>query len=162
MIVTLPRRISYLTGEALVPKESPVYRLSPVKNGLLVYNGANRAVGQILKGEDRVSVAIADKGCVAIKAVVGEIVFTQPDTEKGEPAPDEKKARAFEGEFVFFGNAKTAQYELFRKSKGSVKPSLLAQAVAHPLNEKLVNVFIPDGQNVLLAIVLCLGIGYFE
>lgn len=162
MIITLPRRVSYLTGEARVPREAPVYRLSPVKNGLIVYNGANRAVAQVFKNEEKVSVTIADSGCVVLKRGDNGIYFEMPEMEKGEPVPDEKKARSFDSEFVFFGDVKTAQYKIFRRKTGRVKPSLLAQAVAHPIKDKLVNVLIPDGQNVLLGIVLCLATGYFE
>ena len=160
MILTLPRRAEYLTKEAILPNDVPLFRLSPVKNGLIIFNNTGKPVAQIDKNETQTVVALADGGSVALERNGDGVKFVKPTENKKRKRRrerDEKlnveKERTL-GELIFFGNASDAQYEIFIKAKNTVKPETLVQAVAHPLYDKLVNARIPDGQNVLLAIAL--------
>lgn len=168
MILTLPRRVEYLTNEATLPSGNPLFRLSPVKSGLVIFNNAGKPVVQIDKNETQVTVALADGGGIALEKSGDGVKFVKPAEKRKKGCRKAKKETLNTekertlGELIFFGNAAEAQYEIFVKPKNTVKPETLVRAVAHPIYEKLVSVSIPDGQNVLLAIALCLAVGYFE
>lgn len=158
MILTIPKRVSFLTGEARIPEQMPLFRISPIKKGVLFYNNFGKLVAQVLEREDGVSaVTLGDGGCVYVRKNGKDVTLSKADEK--EKKTDESKKRSIKGDLVFFGNAETFQYEIFRKVPGVVRPVSLVQVVEHPLHEKLVNIRVGDEENVLLAVALCLAIG---
>lgn len=155
MIFTLPKKMTDLRNEALVPPERPLFRLSLIKGGMQIFNMSGEAVAQVLCYKDYKAVSVSDGGGVLVCERNGSVEI-YPVNNEGEELRVEKK-RGFE-QLVFFGNYKTAHYEIFIKKEGEVKPKSLVQAVAHPLNERLVNVKVADGENFLLAVALCLAL----
>lgn len=158
MILTIPKRVSFLTGEARIPEQVPLFKITPIKKGVLFYNNAGKLVAQVLEREDGVSaVTLGDGGCVLVRRQGKDVTLTKADEK--EKQTDESKKRSVKGELVFFGNADTYQYEIFHKIPGVVKPTSLVQVVEHPLHEKLINIRVGEEENVLLAVALCLAIG---
>ena len=155
MIFTLPKKMTDLRNEALVPPGMPLFRLSPIKDGMQIFNTSGEAVAQVLRYKDYNTVTVGDGGGLIVCERNGHVDILTVNNE-GETVKEEKK-RVFD-ELIFFGNHKTAHYEIFIKRKGEVKPHSLVQAVAHPLNERLVNVKVADGENFLLAVALCLAL----
>lgn len=155
MIFPLPRHMTDLRNEALVPPGSPLFRLAHIKGGMQIFNASGEAVAQILRYKDYTTVTVGDGGGILVREENGKIVFF-PVNNEGETIKENKK-RTFD-ELIFFGNYRTAHYEIFIKHAGEVKPKSLVRAVAHPLNERLVNVDVADGENFLLAVALCLAL----
>ena len=155
MIFSLPRYIEDLRREALVPEGNPYCRLSPIKNGLMIFNLQGKLVAQVLKWKGYYSVSVGDGGGVVVfPGKKGELNI-KPVNEEGEEPKREMK-RSFD-ELIFFGNYEKAHYEIFIKKPGQLKPVSLVRAVAHPLNERLVNVEVNDKENFLLAVALCMA-----
>ena len=158
MFLTIPKRVSLLTGEARIPENMPLFKITPVKKGVLFYNNFGKLVAQVLERQDGVTaVTLGDGGCVYVKRNGKDVTFVKADEK--EKTTNEDKKRAIKGELVFFGNADTYQYEIFHKIPGVVKPTSLVQVVDHPLHDKLVNIKVGEYENVLLAVALCLAIG---
>jgi hypothetical protein len=164
MIITLPGKVAYLTKDAYVPAENPAFKISPIKKGVMIYNLRGVLVGQALVTERGVNVSTADSGALTVSKI-GDTV------EIGglKPAKDEKKEignsaekREVCGEFIFFGNCSASKYEIFEKTPREIKPKLMFRAVAHPINDRLVNIDIAEGANILRSILLCLAIGYLK
>ena len=162
MILTLPRKIGYLRGNEKIPRDMPLYRISRTRYGAAFYNDSDKIVAQIIKGRGRVRISIADGGSVELSYDGENIMFKAIETGADEPKPDESKARPLKGELIFFGNLQTAHYDVFIKREGRVKPDLIMHAVAHPLKEKLVNIEVSEGENVLLAASVSLALGFFQ
>lgn len=155
MIVSLPIKMEDLRGDVWIPFDTPLFRLSRIKGGMQIFNENGMAVAQILKYKGYNTVTVGDGGGIVVMERNG-IVKMVPVQSRDEEVNETKK-RGFD-ELIFFGNYKTSHYEIFIKKPGALKPTSLVTAVAHPLNEKLVNVKVADGENFLLAVSLCLAL----
>ncbi|MBR1624363.1 MAG: hypothetical protein IJ676_01330 [Clostridia bacterium] len=157
MFLTIPKRVSLLTGEARIPENMPLFKITPIKKGVLFYNNAGKLVAQVFEREDGVrAVTLGDGGCVLVERNGKDVVLKQADEK--EKRVDESKKRDG-ADLFFFGNADTYQYEIFRKIPHVTRPVSLVRVVEQPLHEKLVNIKVGDGENVLLAVALALAIG---
>lgn len=152
MIVTIPSRPEYLKNELLIPKDKPLWKISGIKDGMLIYNMNGVLIGQLLDKGNEVVVAVADTGSLTVSRNGKEI------TIKSVLSGDSTD-RVIAGEFIFFGKAETGHYEVFRKYPALKKPKSFMEAVAHPINEKLINIRPADGENTLLATLMGLAIG---
>ena len=103
MILTIPRKTEYLTGEARFPEETPLFKFSPIIGGLTFYNNYGKLVAQLFKRDGAVTLSIADGGTLILKKKPsGEIVVEKPVAVKLDEMDnyDEGKERTIDGEIV--------------------------------------------------------------
>lgn len=158
MHVTLPDRLECLKKEAWVPEDAPRYRISPTKDGAYLFTKKGLAVAQIIKSRGKTSLTLADRGALIIAKTRAGLEFGPLKLEKGEPAPAKSKERGYGKDVFLFGNHAENQYKIYYRVEGEVYPRLMFRVVRHPLNDRLANMEIEDGENPLFCVALALAI----
>ena len=161
MIITLPRKVRSVYSESLIPIGDPLCRISRVKNGVVLHNPRGEVIAQVFSVNGGMRATVADGGTLVLtlngkNVDVKKLSFTEKENK--EVLDKTAKRTVSVEEYVFFGNAQKAQYEIFARKKDEIKPSSIIRTVAHPLNDDEVNVEISNDFNLLYAICICLAI----
>lgn len=144
MIVTLPKNYANTCDVPLFSADEPVWKLTPVTDGVLLYELKNNSlIGQIFfePDEGSATVSIAEGRSFVVKK--------------------QDKICLIEGEgirFVVFGNCNKYEYTVFEYSDKSVEPASAIRVTTNPAQGYFYDACIDDNTNLLRAVLILAAI----
>lgn len=160
MIITLPKNFNAAILDIDIPQNEPLFKITLIKGGVLLYNTVGVLIGQIFVGEKTSTAVIADGASIKIDvSESGEYLISVPTYSNA----DKKKIlrpeseRKLKSEFIVFGKPALKNYKLFEKKQGEIQPNLVATVITAPLEDSL-RVKIDDESNILRVITIILAI----
>lgn len=160
MIITLPKNFNSAVFDIDIPHEEPLFKVTLIKGGVLLYNTVGVLIGQIYKSDKQSTAVIADGAAMQIQVTdSGEYLiqipsYTNADKKKILRPESERKLKS---EFILFGKPALSNYQLFEKAEGSVQPNLVATVIPAPLEDNI-RVKIEDESNLLRVMSIILAI----
>ncbi len=159
MIITLPNNFKSAVFDINIPEDEPMFRLTLVKGGVLLYNTLGVLIGQIFYDENSSTAVIADGASIRVERTGNDYTIKVPTLTKA----DKKKLikpesqRKLHSEYSVYGNIAQQNYQIFERKKGITRPSVIATVISVPLEDKI-RLKIEEGCNILRVISLVLAI----
>lgn len=158
MSFLIPKDIKYYTGDYM---SSVGIKISPIKDGYLLYNNQGDLIGQVFKPrKDPITFSLADSWTYEFTGSGNNIKISpkvSDDVENKEiknPSARKRVQPAYE----IFGNVMNLHYDMYELKPGDKKPRMLYQVIAHPLKDEYVGIKVEDYANPIIAIGFTLAI----
>ena len=166
MIITLPRSLMFLINDEYFPIENPVFEITGIKDGVMIYNLKNELMGQAILDRDIVKVTIAegntfilrkDQTCNSIcfnKLELDDILEGEEDTVNN----DFRDVRKPYVQYSFSGDAKDGVYEIFEIIEGKRNPKKYFKVTDNKYKKYLADIEVFGDGNILKAVLIFYGI----
>lgn len=164
MIITLPKNFNSAVFDIDLPHEQPMFKITLVKGGVLLYNTVGVLIGQLFVKENSVTAVIADGASMQIDALAnGEYVIQVPTYSNADKKNIKRKdsERKLKSEFILFGKPALGNYQIFEKMQSTTIPKLVATIIPAPLADNL-RIKIADDCNFLRVISIILAINLIK
>lgn len=146
MIIELPKRLKYASGDIKLGMADPYVTLTAIKNGAMLYGSNGNLIGQIFTDKKGATVTVADAGSYRV---------TNEYRIKIEPYSGNTNAR-----YDVFGKPEKYTYTLYEYYKGEIKPRGSAAVTFSPVDLKDVKytVSISEDGNIFRLLLLVVAI----
>lgn len=148
MIATLPKKFEY-TGDVPLFGEVPVMKLTPVINGVMLYELENNSlIGQIFFSpkERSATVSIAEESTFIVKNNGNEFSV--------EPFEGQKLS----SRYVIFGNCRKNAYSVYEYADGKTQPVEAVKVTENPAQEIRYSAWFAEGSNVVKNLLIVVAI----
>lgn len=144
MTITLPKKFLYVGGDYKVASENETLILSPVKKGVLLYNGKGNLSGQVFTDKKGATVAVPD-GCA--------YRIELSDNSAKIAVSSDSQRTAF-SRYEIFGKVASYAYTLYEYLKNSLRPVVAAEVTPAPFDDKYYKVYLNEERNVYRNILI--------
>ncbi len=144
MTITLPKKFLYVGGDYKVASENETLILSPVKKGVLLYNGKGNLSGQVFIDKKGATVAVPD-GCA--------YRIELSDNSAKIAVSSDSQRTAF-SRYEIFGKVASYAYTLYEYLKNSLRPVVAAEVTPAPFDDKYYKVYLNEERNVYRNILI--------
>ncbi len=144
MTITLPKKFLYVGGDVKVASENETLILSPVKKGVLLYNGKGNLSGQVFIDKKGATVAVPD-GCA--------YRIELSDNSAKIAVSSDSQRTAF-SRYEIFGKVASYAYTLYEYLKNSLRPVVAAEVTPAPFDDKYYKVYLNEERNVYRNILI--------
>ncbi len=144
MTITLPKKFLYVGGDYKVASENETLILSPVKKGVLLYNGKGNLSGQVFTDKKGATVAVPD-GC-AYRIELSD--------NSAKIAVSSDSQRIAFSRYEIFGKVASYAYTLYEYLKNSLRPVVAAEVTPAPFDDKYYKVYLNEERNVYRNILI--------
>ena len=144
MTITLPKKFLYVGGDYKVASENETLILSPVKKGVLLYNGKGNLSGQVFTDKKGATVAVPD-GCA--------YRIELSDNSAKITVSSDSQRTAF-SRYEIFGKVASYAYTLYEYLKNSLRPVVAAEVTPAPFDDKYYKVYLNEERNVYRNILI--------
>ncbi len=160
MILTLPKKFNYAVEDIYVPLDEPMFKITLIIGGILLYNINGGLIAQIFVKENTATATVADGASLKIerKADGFSISHLEVSVEEKKKITRPTSERLLKEEYILFGKPENSQYQIFEKKPNLVKPDVAATVIPVPLDDNLIRVKIEEGCNVLRILSIILSI----
>lgn len=144
MTITLPKKFLYVGGDYKVASENETLILSPVKKGVLLYNGKGNLSGQVFIDKKGATVAVPDGCAYRIELSDNSVKIT---------VSSDSQRTAF-SRYEIFGKVASYAYTLYEYLKNSLRPVVAAEVTPAPFDDKYYKVYLNEERNVYRNILI--------
>ena len=144
MTITLPKKFLYVGGDYKVASENETLILSPVKKGVLLYNGKGNLSGQVFTDKKGATVAVPDGCAYRIELSDNSVKIT---------VSSDSQRTAF-SRYEIFGKVASYAYTLYEYLKNSLRPVVAAEVTPAPFDDKYYKVYLNEERNVYRNILI--------
>lgn len=144
MTITLPKKFLYVGGDYKVASENETLILSPVKKGVLLYNGKGHLSGQVFIDKKGATVAVPDGCAYRIELSDNSVKIT---------VSSDSQRTAF-SRYEIFGKVASYAYTLYEYLKNSLRPVVAAEVTPAPFDDKYYKVYLNEERNVYRNILI--------
>lgn len=144
MTITLPKKFLYVGGDVKVASENETLILSPVKKGVLLYNGKGNLSGQVFTDKKGATIAVPD-GCA--------YRIELSDNSAKIAVSSDSQRTAF-SRYEIFGKVASYAYTLYEYLKNSLRPVVAAEVTPAPFDDKYYKVYLNEERNVYRNILI--------
>ena len=144
MTISLPKKFIYAGGDVKVASENETLILSPVKKGVLLYNGKGNLSGQVFTDKKGATVAVPD-GC-AYRIELSD--------NSAKIAVSSDSQRIAFSRYEIFGKVASYAYTLYEYLKNSLRPVVAAEVTPAPFDDKYYKVYLNEERNVYRNILI--------
>ncbi len=144
MTITLPKKFLYVGGDYKVASENETLILSPVKKGVLLYNGKGNLSGQVFTDKKGATIAVPD-GCA--------YRIELSDNSAKIAVSSDSQRTAF-SRYEIFGKVASYAYTLYEYLKNSLRPVVAAEVTPAPFDDKYYKVYLNEERNVYRNILI--------
>ena len=144
MTITLPKKFLYVGGDVKVASENETLILSPVKKGVLLYNGKGNLSGQVFIDKKGATIAVPD-GCA--------YRIELSDNSAKIAVSSDSQRTAF-SRYEIFGKVASYAYTLYEYLKNSLRPVVAAEVTPAPFDDKYYKVYLNEERNVYRNILI--------
>ena len=144
MTITLPKKFLYVGGDVKVASENETLILSPVKKGVLLYNGKGNLSGQVFTDKKGATVAVPDGCAYRIELSDNSVKITV--SSESQCAPFSR--------YEIFGKVASYAYTLYEYLKNSLRPVVAAEVTPAPFDDKYYKVYLNEERNVYRNILI--------
>ncbi|MCR4661074.1 MAG: hypothetical protein K5765_03610 [Clostridia bacterium] len=173
MKITLPRSIFFFTSDKYFPSRKPLFKASPIKDGIMIFNLKGELMGQVFADDDSVRVTPANGQSIVITGSEGKnvqfkkLVYKEEYKEENEEdsydltlVKEFKDNRAPYRQFDFFGNYLKGEYEIYEVVKNKEYPVPYFRVVDNPEKKHLADIDVYGEGNILTAVLIFYGISF--
>ncbi len=160
MILTLPKKFNNAIMDIFVPEDNPLFKITLVTGGILLYNISGVLIAQIFAKENSATASVADSASIKIEKGANGYTISQPEIQSTEKKKINRplSERVLKSEFTLFGKPQFGHYQIFEKKPSEKKPSVVATVITSPIDDKHLKIKIEEGGNVLRIITIILAI----
>lgn len=144
MTITLPKKFLYVGGDYKVASENETLILSPVKKGVLLYNGKGNLSGQVFTDKKGATIAVPDGCAYRIELSDNSVKITV--SSESQRAPFSR--------YEIFGKVASYAYTLYEYLKNSLRPVIAAEVTPSPFDDKYYKVYLNEERNVYRNILI--------
>lgn len=144
MTITLPKKFLYVGGDVKVASENETLILSPVKKGVLLYNGKGNLSGQVFIDKKGATIAVPDGCAYRIELSDNSVKIT---------VSSDSQRTAF-SRYEIFGKVASYAYTLYEYLKNSLRPVVAAEVTPAPFDDKYYKVYLNEERNVYRNILI--------
>lgn len=144
MTITLPKKFLYVGGDYKVASENETLILSPVKKGVLLYNGKGNLSGQVFTDKKGATIAVPDGCAYRIELSDNSVKIT---------VSSDSQRTAF-SRYEIFGKVASYAYTLYEYLKNSLRPVVAAEVTPAPFDDKYYKVYLNEERNVYRNILI--------
>lgn len=144
MTITLPKKFLYVGGDYKVASENETLILSPVKKGVLLYNGKGNLSGQVFTDKKGATIAVPDGCAYRIDLSNGAVKISASSDSQRTPF----------SRYEIFGKVASYAYTLYEYLKNSLRPVVAAEVTPAPFDDKYYKVYLNEERNVYRNILI--------
>lgn len=144
MTIAFPKKFVYVGGDYKVASENETLILSPVKKGVLLYNGKGNLSGQVFTDKKGATISVPDGCAYRIELSDDTVKITVPPESQRTPF----------SRYEIFGKPDSYAYTLYEYVKTFLRPVVAAEVTPAPFDDKYFKVYLNEERNVYRNILI--------